>query len=420
MGRIFIVLVGIFVLGGCGTSSSDETSSNEIRPTPGEDSFVDDDSMAGRGQGAPTLAPAQNNAMEGTADSAMPQTATNAPNTFTFPGDMADRFGEAVCSYLERCDAENKLATLLEAVLNEDCVSFVQNQYAEQTLARLLSPVREGDVRFDQVAAETCISGFDLLDCTFSLDNLPEACRFAFRGNLSAGDRCTVAEACPDEHSCTMADNCPGICTAWSGQGEPCHDQLGCQDGLVCFQNSCQPYTARGAACGEDFPPCDAGPPLLACNAQPTEQGLCEVLDQANARNGAPCSPLIGPFCGDGLACVIENPNPLSGRCRELQAEGQRCRIAIPDQCQAGTYCEGIDPEAPFFSGLEGDCRALPDEGSPCGQSLLGGACSRNTICVNDICKPRARLGESCSGDSECYSGACVNAACGFPGACGQ
>ena len=112
------------------------------------------------------------------------------PTALFISGEYGQSFCRIVCAYLNRCDAENKLATSSKQCSTKTRPRMWRTS-AEQTLARFWSRPRRGE--FDQVAAETRISGFALLDC--SLASTTPRHVAPFRGTIAPGNPCVLKPA---------------------------------------------------------------------------------------------------------------------------------------------------------------------------------------------------------------------------------
>ena len=280
------------------------------------------------------------------------------PPTPMIPTELAPLLANAFCGYLDRCE----YATLLELVLNEDCIPFMTEQFSATTVERLQPSVLNGRIIFDAMATQACLTAFSTLPCALDLENLPTGCSDGFLGTAAEGEGCVYDEECAGSLVCSVEDACPGTCVIPGALGQPCSESRVCASGLSCVGGGCVGPLAQGDTCGGDSrPPCGSG---LFCDADiGQERGRCRMIDQSTANAGRECGIVGGPFCVEGYSCIpeVELFNVVF-RCRARVGMGQRCAPGLPEHCQEGLYCAGTDPEA---QDIEGDCRPLPQQNEP-------------------------------------------------------
>jgi hypothetical protein len=96
--------------------------------------------------------------------------------------------------------------------------------------------------------------------------------------------------------------------------------------------------------------------------------------------------------CQSGLVCGAI-PGQTTKLCGSVTSKslGQAC--ADPgDTCASNSYCAPVAGTIP-------QCVATPQTGGACSATIPCGASDR---CVNNVCTPRAKIGESCASNADC------------------
>jgi len=190
---------------------------------------------------------------------------------------------------------------------------------------------------------------------------------------------------CTDDDVCTAADKCSGgVCVPG--------DTIGCDDGNVCTDDSCDPTSGCVHAANQD--PCDD---LNTCTVDDQcENGQCKGSGSLECDDDNPCTKDI---CLPGGGCQHEN---IEAAC----SDGNPC--TVNDQCADGLCVPGVLL----------DC----DDGNPCTEDACteagvcghepvdtecddGNECTIGDTCVDGWCKAPAIL--NCSDDDVCTSDYC-------------
>lgn len=241
-------------------------------------------------------------------------------------------------------------------------------------------------------------------------------------GNPCTADACNVlvgclkaptTAPCEDGDKCTGGDSCAeGKCTS----GKP----IGCNDGNVCTDDSCQPATgcahsANSAKC-DDTDPCTlgdvcknslcTGPQTLDCNDanQCTDDSCIQFVGCAHLANSEPCND--GDACSVGEACDGKTCKPLA------QASCSDTNPCTDDGCSSTVGCKITFNKAACTDG--NSCTT----GDTCGK----GACVPGTVAVCDDSNPctvdscdkalgcknlAGNNGSGCGPGKVCLGGAC-------------
>ncbi len=248
----------------------------------------------------------------------------------------------------------------------------------------------EGDLCFAREAG----LGFNC--CQDGLECIDGTCQFPEPECGDEGDYCGPKsnECCNEGLEC-IEDFC-----AIPPCGEVGDTELECCDGLICLDGACaepEPLcSAEGEPCKDDTGCCDD----LICG----DSGTCEVIEDTCLLEGETCE--TDDECCDGICCA--------GACRAIE-----CCIDEPnpnDRCPEGTSCfEGI---------CEGVAEFCEDD-STCG---TGTCCCDDGSCSEDCCDPpvdeeepvtqlpNTGIGDESAGRSAWIGAAALGAAAAFLG----
>ena len=209
--------------------------------------------------------------------------------------------------------------------------------------------------------------------------------------------------ACDDGDACTEGDACRpnGACA-----GTP----LGCDDGVACTLDACDPasgcvheLSVAPGCCASDAD-CDDGNPCTVSACDVISQACSWSVIEGACDDGDACTTL--DLCVDG-ACVGQAPvaclpsddchepgdcDPQTGACSDPpRPDGSACDDGVAetgdDQCQAGA-CVGTPLPCPpgDWEEVEGRCRLCDGDGS--GYVDEGQAVDDGNPCTDDGCDP--------------------------------
>lgn len=314
---------------------------------------------------------------------------------------LARELAGAICSSLQKCVGEQKLAALMA---REDCNERLTKTFAQSDFAGLADSIESGAVVFDESALEACYRDARSLACDAQTERLPPSCQRALAGQRRAGESCTLGVDCVPEAFCPSTAECPRTCEPTRPAGQRCARDEECQRGLICVEGQCSAPVAAGSACaGDSGAICALG--LSCVGSTDTEPGTCQENREVQVGGlGDVCTP-GGRLCKEGLSCAYDSPSTF--KCRAAAKRGATCRLALPGQCPLDSYCNAPEVTA------DGECVALPVDGEDC---VLGDDCAPGHVCtVKDdsaICRRLADLGEDCLADGLCRSGLCIDGQC--------
>ena len=168
--------------------------------------------------------------------------------------------------------------------------------------------------------------------------------------------------SCSDGSLCTGGD----VCAAGTCIGVP----LGCNDGVACTKDSCDPK--------------------LGCVSTPTPGSTCDdsspcTLGDTCLLNGTCAGTTV--TCNDGNACTIDACDSKNGGCSNLPTTGT---------CDDGNPCTSEACDAG-----SGACVAQPAPGKPCDD---GNACTTGDVCGILSCDGKAI---ACNDGNPCTTDAC-------------
>jgi hypothetical protein len=324
--------------------------------------------------------------------------------------EFAKRAAEQSCVAFARCLGAGETITLS----GNSCVES-RSQVLEDTLSDLEPLVEARRVRFDASTALACLPKLAKLDCD-RIDPAEElSCPDAIVGTIGLGEACDRDLECEGEAFCALDSACPGTCTQRRGQGADCAQEHECEAALTCVAGRCLLAAGAGQACHQDSP-CNLTALCVGANVAQGIDGTCMPLrDALVLGEDQTCSFTSASFCTPGLSCVVSAVGHTGGvvaACEKLSARNAPCSFGFPTPCPEGQYCDG-DPRTGNY---DGTCRDLPSEGVSCVTISGAPPCARGFTCVSDgqarICKPAARIGESCDTAAECRSQHCASGEC--------
>lgn len=311
------------------------------------------------------------------------------------------------CGALTQCFGE-----LLELFPSPDCEANLQKQFENEEFPAIQAAVEAGTARYDGTKAPACLRALEQLGCDIAAERSLPACEAALAGTIALGDACSVDAECEGDAFCDVSEGtCPGTCAELRREGESCESDSACINGLSCTGATCEREATQGQPCGgADGGACRIG--LICRGETETDSGTCANADTILSQDlEESCSPDGAQLCKAGLSCVYtgsEGGEPVFV-CREKVASGADCSLGFPEQCPDGEYCD-VD----ITTGVtEGSCVALPGAGETC---LLGefrtSPCARGLSCLNGECKALKENGATCGSQLECYGGRCLTGQC--------
>src|SRR5690606_38687655 len=246
---------------------------------------------------------------------------------------------------------------------------------------------------------------FSELSCEDVAVGFPEECKAALDGLVGEGQPCGQSLECEEGLYCDIS-SCPGTCRQPLPADAACGPTDTCGPGLTCFQEVCTPLGREGEACGGGVAPeCLIGLLCVGDDEANAETGSCfPAKDLFVLAPSLPCSIGTDPpaLCREGASCPVE----LAPVCQPTAESGGTCRLALPDMCPSGEYCNLATNQ----------CAPLPGPGEACAAgSLTKPGCAAYLRCINNQCRPLGDNDDPCAANEECYSGYCANARCAAP-----
>ncbi len=322
------------------------------------------------------------------------------------------------------CQAEQACSPFFYQVAfgNADCAGVLAAQLAESTFAQIQIAIDAKKANYDGLKAQSCVSAVANGGCGVLDNDLPAVCREALSGTVASGGECDIDAECSGLSRCQIDGNtCPGKCAPLSSAGVACTRNDDCALGLICSNatHHCAAPAAEGEPCdGGSAEQCASGLLCIGSSDDKKLAGQCATPARALTQQaGETCSLDAGPWCAQGLACVIEGVSPASYACHPTAAAGGTCGIAVPSECPAGQYCP-LDFGDLLLGKLSASCTALPMAGEACGPALALSRCAGDLVCdtttnaAKPVCVERRVLGQSCTSDALCVSVHCVDGAC--------
>jgi hypothetical protein len=323
---------------------------------------------------------------------------------------------EALCGRYVRCGI---------AAGQDACVRSGAWFIVEYCLDHLGPGEDQGVIRFDEAAAEVCLSQIENASACTNDDNILaefRTCSDAIQGQVAPGEPCLSSAECAAPHYCT-AQTCPGTCTPLAQQGQWPLAFDGCANGLV-FDwgtGTCELPAGTGEDCGDAFDQlracvagyfCDHGTctPRKALGEPCTGTHECEIA----LRCTGTCEPLgsVGDAC-TGHDCLYdlrcESEELLgSGICTASKSQGQSCWMDY--ECDEALICVGSKLD------VKGTCE-IPKE---VGQDCTGNdPCADGLYCdATEACAPQREGGAPCDSEFACLSYRCFDGACEPRSAC--
>lgn len=316
----------------------------------------------------------------------------------------------AICDVFVECFGPGTPKDLTGA----DCVTTQTAAIQDGDFQYLQDAIAAGRVVYRSDRVQACIDDITSATCAaIGVGSLPESCSEAVAGTLEEGDLCGLDEECAGETYCRMNAACPGTCTAVGAVNEACVEDDHCARGLGCNGGVCTAPASAGEACGGGTePPCILG---TLCSDEGTTPGTCvAIVDIFSAGAGDPCSLDDQELCGEGLVCAATLTNGVpSFECEATVAAGAACKLAVPDQCPPGQFCD-VNPSTSTFTST---CKPLPLDGQTC-TTFQNQCAARHECGLDQRCHAVNRIGGECEVDSHCSSEHCDDGTCVAPMQC--
>jgi hypothetical protein len=281
-------------------------------------------------------------------------------------------------------------------------------------LAQMRAEIAAGRVVYDALETARCFERWAAGDCSgpeagqlFICDN--------FLGQRAEGETCSNHDQCGVVASyCAFDGTCPGTCRAKAPLNAACSDDIPCADGLVCHEDLCVRPGGTASSCGTGEAPCRFG--LVCVGETPTALGTCRDPDALfSAGAGAACDPDVGPFCRQGLSCVLAQTSPsVTWQCRARVAAGAPCRLGYLSQCPQEQQCTatGASPD--------GTCIPLPGLGQACTTAVGSLRCAPGLACgqAGTCAAANGEIGDTCAAGPDCWSEICAGGMCAATNGC--
>jgi hypothetical protein len=324
--------------------------------------------------------------------------------------ELPARYASALCEAYEAC-----FGPLFSVYLQgEDCLTRTTTRIGDE-LPRFEDAIEKGTLRYDGRNVEACTDEVRERSCDELLNRESAACQAVFDGTIAAGAYCAMDAECQGNTYCKFEDSCPGSCAELEVEGGRCNSDSSCESGLNCSDVSgrCEAPAGPGDRCNQGEPECAPGYICAGASEDENTPGNCRTFDEVfAAASGESCNPVTGELCDDELVCRIDGVSSagvISASCAARVEAGAPCKLAFPDACPEGQYCD-IPSNM-----LAGTCRAKPRAGEPCGKSPFddaGSICEAYARCDGQTCRALGHLGDSCSSSTNCYSEHCIGGKC--------
>lgn len=329
--------------------------------------------------------------------------------------DVPKLYAGAVCKAFKAC-----IGDLYEVFSGgENCESNYETAITDE-LPRIKQAIEAGKVKYDGKKVDACMAAIEAKGC--SLTGEPAECVAALDGTVEVGGDCEMDAECKggDTH-CKVSGACPGKCAPKELAGSDCDGDDDCAAGLKCSETTskCIAPAGGGEACegGGTAPECEPGLFCLGSDDDQKKPGACKTIAEGfSGKTGDPCFFEGKPACTTDLRCIVQSFDAGTGKivtaCGAPFASGAACKIAIPDGCPSGEFCDVPQNQ------LDGTCKPRPGAGQPCAKLFDDELCAAGTRCENGSCRALQHLGAQCTIDDVCYSGNCVNGGCAPAGSC--
>jgi len=336
---------------------------------------------------------------------------------------LAHELAVVTCNMLMRCNPNTVLAT---ASYGQQCVTTLEKEFADQSIAGLEAAIASGKSAYDGTNVRACLDLYPQLACDYSNVSLLEpACSNIGGGTVPLGGACNSHFECTSSGSTTRCQSststCPGVCAAKAGVGQPCPSGSECQQTLKCdpVDDLCKLPLKEGDACGASNGNGGVCGGITRCLEVTSGQFRCANLFGSinSGKEGDICTGSLG--CDVGLGCVATSERSDAGssvvfRCQSASTSGGACQYGLTNTCPDGQYC----PAAVADIGTStAHCTAQAEVNQACTGRYLY-ECKGDARCANGVCVGRNALGGTCVSSVDCYSHNCSNAVCASPTLC--
>lgn len=334
------------------------------------------------------------------------------------------------CAYLVRC----RDGVLQNGLMDEEPCGLSLMRTIDDVYDRAAA-VADGRLDWDADAVGECLAtelGGACGSSFFSIRQRALRCLQPLAA-ATTDDACVRDFECAGDAYCDHAGSCGGHCRPAQQAGDPCDDTEGdgpCGADLWCDEGGsyvCMPRVGAGDECDFDG---DACPRDLQCNLLPgyDHTGTCGAREPAEPQSfGDECYAGAGRGTGDGdpctagTACLPElvDTDFVITTCQKRASSGGPCVRLDYDPnrpCPFDEYCAAPADEQ------QGSCAPRLPMGAACDPRALnpcvaGARCDYTTAAC--IPAARARIGEPCQLDRDCYSGDCSpDGTCAYPFDC--
>lgn len=314
---------------------------------------------------------------------------------------VAAPLAAAICGALRDCVGPTDLSALTR---REDCTARFAASLEQSDFGSLEQSQQLGHVVIDLTKLDACLRDTRALGCALQTERLPASCQLAIAGQRNIGESCNLGADCGADAFCPVNTACPRACQATKPQAAACSGDDECLRGLVCEAGVCSAPAKAGAACGgTNGAVCALG---LGCvGGSESVAGTCQPNATLRVgKRGESCGGDVRTLCVEGLSCGYDGK---AVTCQGPADVAASCHLTAPGQCPNDSYCNATDAKT------AGRCTPLPRDGQAC---VLGDQCAPGHACVAQglmaICQRQSNLGEACSSDAGCRSGACSAQRC--------
>ncbi len=310
------------------------------------------------------------------------------PDTVDVPA-YCDLVAEAYSTWLANCYGSAQYPAADAADLIEE---------TRLNCLRTQASVDAGRLAFDEDAARVCLTAMDVDNCDgFDFIAGLADCQNVFAPLAEIGDDCFPAATssfavggarseCLNGYCATTNEMCPGACTAFKENADPCVASVECGPERYCTDEGCAPRKAAFGECSGDA--CELG---LTCVYPPAAMlGLCVQRSTV----GQACSE--EEQCSTGFYCI-------EGTCHSKVATGEACEVSR--NCADGERCLDRDGSGPT-------CGPPGSDDVPCLEPSDCLATHYCPISAMRVCTPRVAIGQPCT-SGQCETDAWCNSETG-------